>query len=163
MKTLAEFNSALGWGPLSQVMLQNSQQHYDQAQQFKIAGDLIEATSRYRKISQEDIMGFYDFVPVDGTMPIDRMAQATLWKELMAGAMQMPQVMQQYDMAKIFAWVAQTAGLKNINQFKIQVTPNGMLPNDPGMMPMPGGVPGTPGASGTMDMLGQNPDGNNQF
>jgi len=30
-------------------------------------------------------------------------------------------------MGKLFAWVAQLAGLKNINQFKIQVTPDQVL------------------------------------
>jgi len=32
--------------------------------------------------------------------------------------------MQQYDVAGIFSWMAQLAGLKNISQFRIQVQPD---------------------------------------
>ena len=49
---------------------------------------------------------------------------ANLWRELMASMVKFPQVLEQYDMGKIFAWVAQLAGLKNINQFKVQVAPD---------------------------------------
>jgi len=58
---------------------------------------------------------------VDGTLPVDRYAQVQLWQNLMAQAQKMPQVAAQYDMGKIFAWVAALGGLKNIQQFKIQL------------------------------------------
>ena len=74
-----------------------------------------------RTIDPESIAGFYDYVPVDGTLPVDRYAQVQLWQNLMAQAQKMPQVAMQYDMGKIFAWVAALGGLKNIQQFKIQV------------------------------------------
>ena len=102
----------------------------------------------------EDIQGFFDFVPVDGTLPIDRMAQANLWKELMGGLRMMPpQIAQEYDWTRIFAWVAQLAGLKNISQFKVQVVPDAQLQQQAqqgNVIPMPqrpgigafGGVPG---------------------
>ena len=38
-----------------------------------------------------------------------------------------PQVAMGYDWARIFAWVAQLAGLKNISQFKVQVVPDAVL------------------------------------
>ena len=79
-------------------------------------------------VSPEDIAGFYDFVPVDGVLPIDRMAQANLWKEIMAGAMRMPpQIIQQYDWSRIFAWTAVIGGLKNITQFRVQMVPDAQL------------------------------------
>jgi hypothetical protein len=128
LKTCAELFSAQGWAPLSQMMVSNTQQYYDQSQQFKIAGDLMQSASPgFVQVTPEDILGFYDYVPVDGTLPIDRFAQANLWREIMAGLQQQPQLMMQYDMGKLFAWVAQLAGLKNINQFKLQVTPDQVL------------------------------------
>jgi len=127
LRTFSEYNSALGWDPLSQVLVQNSQQFYDVERQYKIAGDLMSTDPKYIVVGPEDIAGFYTFVPVDGTMPIDRMAQANLWKEILLGMNQMPQLAQQYDMAGIFAWMAQIAGLKNISQFKIKVMPDQAL------------------------------------
>ena len=73
------------------------------------------------------IAGFYDFVPVDGTLQIDRFAQVNLWKELFQTVMTIPQIGLQYDLAGIFQWVAQLAGLKNITQFRVQVLPDQML------------------------------------
>jgi len=32
-----------------------------------------------------------------------------------------PQVMQQYDLGKMFGWVAGLAGMKNLQQFRVQV------------------------------------------
>ena len=61
-----------------------------------------------------------------------------------------PGLLEQYDVARIFAWVAQLTGLKNINQFRIQVVPDGQLedqeqrgnvvklgPQDPSKLPQP--------------------------
>jgi len=126
LKMICEYNSALGWGPLSQVMLQNTQQYYDGSQKFKIAGDLM-TQQQFAEISPDDIQGFFDFVPVDGTLPIDRFAQANLWRELMAQMSKMPQLMQEYNIGSIFAYVAKLAGAKNIDQFKINVRPDAML------------------------------------
>lgn len=125
LKTSAELFSAQGWGPQAQMLVQNTQQFYDGEKMFKIAGDLMQQTNaQFTQVTPDSILGFYDFVPVDGTLPIDRFAQANLWREMFIGLRQMPEIMQQYDMGKLFAWIAQLAGLKNINQFKIQVVPD---------------------------------------
>ncbi len=125
LRTFAEYNSALGWSPLTQVLIQNTQQYYDTMQSFKIAGDLMAlGSNKFVQVDPSLIAGFYDFVPVDGTLPIDRFAQATLWKELLLGMAKMPMLLQQFDVAGIFSWMAQLAGLKNINQFKLKIVPD---------------------------------------
>jgi hypothetical protein len=139
MKTIAEMQSAMGFSTLAEMLVSNSQQFYDQDQKFRIVGDLtLEAGQEFVQVTPELIYGFYDFVPVDGTMPIDRYAQANLWKEIIQGLQQMPQIAMQYDIGRIFAWVAQLAGLKNINKFKIQVAPPGQMPQG-NVIPMPAG------------------------
>ena len=131
LKTTSEFFSAMGFGPMSQMMVQNSQQYYDAAMKFRIVGDLAEeAGPNFVEVSPDLLQGFYDFVPVDGTLPIDRFAQANLWRELFAQLRNFPEIMAQYDMGRIFAWVAQLAGLKNINQFKVQVKGDEQLARD---------------------------------
>jgi hypothetical protein len=128
LKTQTEFWSAQGMSPFVQKMIQTTQQNYDQAQSFRILGDLAQnGTSAYVNVSPDDIAGFFDFSPVDGTLPVDRYAQVNLWGTLMGQVAQFPQIMQTYDFSKIFAFVAQLAGLKNITQFKIQVVPDAQL------------------------------------
>lgn len=128
LKTQAEFASACGWDPLSQMLVQNSQQYYDMDLKFKIAGDLMmDAGAGFIQVTPDLIAGGYQFVPVDGTLPIDRNAQVQLWQQMfqMAGSIQ--QIGMAYDLGGIFSWIAKLAGLKNISQFKIQVTPDQIL------------------------------------
>jgi len=125
LKTTAEWWSAGDYGLLAQVMLQNTQQYYDLDRKFKIAGSLLEARQmEYLEINPERIQGFFDFSPVDGTMPIDRFAQANLWKEVLMGMQKMPQIAAGYNIGGIFEWMSQLAGLKNIKQFRIQTVPD---------------------------------------
>jgi len=131
LKTQAEYFSASGFAPLSQKMVQNTQQKYDGEMKFKLAGDLTElAGEKFINVNQELITGFYDFVPVDGTLPIDRFAQVTMWTQLMAQMRNFPTVMTEYDMGGIFSWIAQLGGLKNINRFRLNVRPDGQILND---------------------------------
>lgn len=129
LKTVSEYISATAFAPHSQKLVQTSQQFYDAPLKLRIVGDLaIDAGEPFINVTPESIAGFYDFVPVDGTMPVDRMAQANLWKEIMAQSRQMPpQILMSYDWGRIFAWAAQLGGLKNIRQFRVQVMPDAML------------------------------------
>jgi hypothetical protein len=127
LKTNAEFFSAQGFSSLGQMMVQNSQQYYDQSFVFRVAGELATQAGSYMQVTPEQIAGFYDFVPVDGTLPIDRFAMAALWKDLMANMRAIPSLMMQYDLGAIFAHVAHLAGVKNVNQFRLQVTPDQVL------------------------------------
>lgn len=130
LKTQSEYFSALGFGPLSEKMLQNTQQRYDLERAFKIAGDMVGNNPTFIEVTPEQIQGFYDFVPVDGSMPIDRFAQVNMWANLLTQMRNFPQVAEQYDIGAIFAWVAQLGGLKNINRFKINVIPDGDIPDN---------------------------------
>jgi hypothetical protein len=148
LRTLSEFNSALGWSPLSQMFVQNSQQHFTGEQMVRITGDLSTSAPQFLSVTPELISGFYDFVPIDGALPIDRYAQANLWKEILMGLAKMPQVGMQYDLGGIFGWMAQLAGLKNITQFKLKAAPDQMLAQQAqagNMVPVPAGkIPGMP-------------------
>lgn len=128
LKTTAEFASACGFDPISQMIVQNSQQYFDMELKLRIAGDLaMNAGAGFLMVNPDSIIGNYDFVPVDGTLPIDRQGQVVLWQTMMREAAAIPQIGMQYDWGGIFQWVAQLAGLKNITQFKIQVAPDQLL------------------------------------
>jgi hypothetical protein len=128
LKTSTEFISAQAMSPLSQKLVQNSQQFYDAPLKLKIVGDLAQmAGPQFLQVTPEMIAGFYDFVPVDGALPIDRMAMATLWQTLMSNMGKIPGLLQQFDISKIFTHVAQIMGIRNVNQFRIQVLPDQQL------------------------------------
>lgn len=136
-KTISEFYSHMGFSPLSQRLVQNSQQYYDTPMKLRLVGDLaMESGPKFFEVTPQDIAGFFDFVTVDGTMPIDRYQMANLWQQMFGQISKIPQVVGQYDLGRMFSWVAQLAGLRNINRFKIQVAPPGV---DPRMMGGPGG------------------------
>lgn len=156
-KTTAEWFSATGFSSLAQNMIQTTQQLYSSTQKYRIVGDLALYGKKYIEVTPDSITGFYDYVPVDGNAPIDRFAQANLWQQLFMGMAQYPGVLQEYNVAGIFAYVAQLAGCKNINQFRInvmsdeqimqQVQRGNMAPISPNNLQEPGQIPGM-GATG---------------
>lgn len=119
LKTQCEWYSTTGFGPMTQKLVQRTQQHYDVERQFRIVGDLANFAPNFAMVTPADILGFFDYEPVDGTLPVDRFAQANMWQMLMGQIKDVPQVMMQYDIAKIFAWVATLAGIKNMAQFRL--------------------------------------------
>jgi len=120
LKTICEFFSAMGFVPLAQKTVQNTQQLYDEDKKFRIVGDMANFAPGFAQVNPESIAGFFDLIPVDGTMPVDRFAQANLWQQMLAQVSKVPQVAGQYDLGRIFAWVASLAGLKNVQQFRLQ-------------------------------------------
>jgi len=174
-KTIVEYISATGFAPHSQKLVQSSQQFYDARQKLRRVGSFAQdAGMQFLQVTPDDIVGFFDLVPVDGTLPIDRMAQANLWKEIMAGVRMMPpQIAMGYDWGRIFAWAAQLGGLRNINQFRVQVMPDQMLAGQAGRgnvvpmqrpgLPRPGNSPVSPGNSAStqagLDALNLNQEG----
>lgn len=120
LKTVCEFFSAMGFSPLAQKLVQQSQQFYSEEKAFRIVGDAANFAPGFATVTPDSIAGFYDYIPVDGSIPIDRFAQANLWQTMLQQVAQVPQVAMQYDLGRIFAWVASLAGLKNVQQFRIQ-------------------------------------------
>jgi hypothetical protein len=120
LKTMCEYFSAMGFAPLTQKMIQSSQQHFDGMKKLRIVGDQARFAPEYLEVSPDKIAGFYDFVPVDGTLPVDRFAQANLWQALLGQIAQIPQIMMSYDIPRLFDYIANLAGLKNISRFRVQ-------------------------------------------
>ena len=129
LRTLSEYISSMGFSPLSDMMLSTVQQEYDSEQMFRIAGDTFSNAQNFINITPELIAGSYSYIPVDGALPIDRFALVSMWGNLLNQIQRFPQIMQQYDMGKVFEWIGQQGGIKNIKQFKIKTVPDGQLAN----------------------------------
>ncbi len=133
LKTPAEYASAIGWAPLSQMMLQNTQQLYSEEKQFRVAGNLLYEGQRQGQnpqqspgiqVTPQDIAGFYDYVPVDGSLPIDRFAQASLWKELLVQLASAPGLAMEWDIGGMLAHTMKLTGERNIDRFRLNLTPD---------------------------------------
>lgn len=132
LKTAAEYMSATGFAPHAQKLIQQSQQFYTVERKLRIVGELArEAGEGFMTVTPDSIAGFYDLVPVDGTLPVDRMALANLWKEILVALRNFPDVMMQYDLGRIFGHVAVLGGIRNLNQFRrppqVEVVPDAAL------------------------------------
>jgi hypothetical protein len=125
LKTNTEHFSSMGWAPFSRNLVKNTQQHYDTPRKFRIAGDMLGLEAML--VSPEDIAGDFDYIPVDGTLPVDRFAMANLWKEMMQVMMGIEPLATRTDWLKLMQYVAQLTGMKNFSQFKIQVQPDQAL------------------------------------
>lgn len=171
LKTVAEYFSATGFSGWSQLMLQQTQQLMTQERKVRIAGEawLTPGAAKFLTVSPRDIQGMFDFIPVDGTLPVDRFAQVNMWSSLLQQISSSPQILQQYDIGRIFAWVAQLGGLRNVEQFKIQAVDPAVLLKQAqagNIIPMrtpngqPGSAPRTEGESPTPSQLpGMGPSG----
>lgn len=119
LKTMCEYMSAVGFAPHTKRLIQSSQQY-------------LEGSTTLRKVSQdgslqmidvtpEAIAGNYNYVPVDGAMPIDRTAQAGMMNNILTSAARIPQIGNQLDMFKIFAFMSKNLmGIRNFDSFKLQ-------------------------------------------
>lgn len=117
MKALAEYMSAVGFQPLGEMFAQSTQQHLETELELRIAGRNL-GQEEYVTINAQEIEGAFDFVPVDGTFPIDRFAQANLWRQIMVDMSTNPLLMQKYSPAKVFEWIAKLQGVRNLTQFE---------------------------------------------
>lgn len=119
LKTNSEFYSCSGFAPLGRLMLQNTQQYYDQQRMFRVAGDAMGVQSLM--VTPADIAGEFDYVAVDGTLPVDRFAMANLWKEMLPIISGIPPIAMSTDWPKLMQYIAQLGGLKNFNGFRLNV------------------------------------------
>lgn len=124
LKTPVEYNSALAFDPLSQMMLSNTQQFLDFERKYMIAGNTLENAQKFVNVNPESISGFYDFVAVDGTLPIDRLAQANFWKELLMQMSRSPQLLMEWDLSGMIAHTMKLQGERNIDRFRRPVQMN---------------------------------------
>lgn len=134
LKTPAEYNSALGFDMVARIQVSNTQQLLDIQRKYAIAGNTLATAKKFLDVNPEAIAGFFDFVPVEGTLPVDPMAKAMFWKELIIQMAQRPDLSMRWDIDGMIAHMMKMQGERNIDRFRIQVLPPGVAPS-PGAMP----------------------------
>ena len=87
------------------------------------------------RVDPEEIIGEYQYVIHDGTLPLDRIALLNVWKELTLAAAQDQELRQRFDVGQMFEYSAELAGARNIEEMRrgapgSQSPQIGMVPDD---------------------------------
>lgn len=120
LANMAYYFSITGFRSLCQCLVGSTQQMYTTEMKVKVAGDNIKGAESIT-VNPDDIAGKFDLMAIDGSMPIDRMAQAQFWQQVLMATGQDPELQMQYRRADIFSYMARLAGLKGIDKFKMNV------------------------------------------
>jgi hypothetical protein len=115
-----------------------------------------DGAAKTQQIAPEQLVGDFAFPVTDGTLPLDKIAILDVWKEIFMAVSQNQMLSQYYSIDKIFEFVCELSGARNIQKFKIQPGMMGMQAMDPAQMmqqqqagnvvPLFGGQKGPPGA-----------------
>lgn len=113
----AKLISAQSLSDLAEQMVLNYQQNMSEEFELSLMGP--EKTIR---ISPEMLVGDFVYPVNDGTLPVDRVALLDVWKEVMMAVMQDPQLRSEYSVPKLFSYVAELGGAKNLESMKLAGT-----------------------------------------
>lgn len=147
----ARIISAQGVVDLTEQMAVNTQQYLAEDFYIELVGE--EGRDKPLRVDATKLNGDFHYPVSDGTLPLDRVALMDIWKEVWMAVAKDPELRQQYSVPKIFEWVAELGGARNIESFKIevaspqQIAGSNAVPITPGMMAGQGpGGPGMPGS-----------------
>jgi hypothetical protein len=149
LANLARVISAQGMVDLSTQMAVNVQQLAQAKDWTRVLGS--EGQEAYALTGDAMDAGDFNFPVNDGTLPIDRVAMLDVWREIFMGISQDQQLAGQYDRGKIFEWIAELGGAKNVSQFKLNVQPDGVVAEQAAagnIVPIGEGGGQTPGIAG---------------
>ena len=118
LATLARVISAQGMTELTYQMSLNTQQNLTDEFYVRIVGQdgLITPLA----IGPDDLTGDFHYPIHDGTLPLDKVALFDLWRQMLEGVLQDPELRSSYSVPKIFEFAAELGGAKNIQNFRIQ-------------------------------------------
>jgi hypothetical protein len=141
----------------AEQMCINLQQLTTEPFMMKVVG--TDGMERLMEIAPDNLIGDFNFPVTDGTLPLDKIALLDVWKEIFLQMATNPMLMQMYDIGKVFDYVAELSGARNIEKFKLQMPP-GMAPGMPGMGPDPGAMAQQAGAGNVVPLFnGPGPNG----
>lgn len=138
--------SSQGFTELASQMIFNIQQFMPEEMWTQVTGD--DGSPMTSLLTPDMIVGDFNYQVSDGSLPYDKQALLEVWKELMFGIAQDPELRQSKDLNKIFEYVAQLGGAKNITAFNRQQPQQQQLPapgqTPQGAMPIGPALPAPP-------------------
>jgi hypothetical protein len=110
---------------LTEMMSLNTQQFLEMEFFLRIVGQ--EGMADPIRISPEMLVGDFHFPIHDGTLPLDRVALLDVWKEIFLTVSQDENLRQEFNITKMFDWIAELGGAKNLDSFKVNAQGDGQL------------------------------------
>ena len=129
----ARIIGAQGISHMAMMMGMNIQQKMD----VDFYNRMLGAKAFEGPLAPTGITGDFYYPMNDGTLPLDRAALLGVWQQILMGVAKDPELRQTYSLSRIFAFVADLGGARNIDQFKNMPAMGG----PPGMPGMPPGMP----------------------
>ena len=147
LSALARVVSSQGMGSLTNQMSLNSQQWMTQEFHVRVTGS--DGIQYPLQIDPDGLAGDFYFPVHDGSLPLDKIALLDVWKQILTGILADPELRQSYSVPKLFEFVAELGGAKNIKSYRIQ-------PGDPGQIQQQaqqGNLAPIPGATGPSGLV----------
>ena len=141
----ARVMSAQAFQDLTEQMVLNTLQFLDDDFYFSVVG--VDGEEHALIANGADMSGDFWYPVHDGTLPLDRVAQMEIWKELFTFIAGDPELRQQFQVVDMFEHIAKLGGARNLDQFRMdmQVMPDQALQQQAqagNMVPVPmGGMP----------------------
>jgi hypothetical protein len=123
----ARLVSAQGMVDLAEQMSLNIQQLMTQEFYLQVVGS--KGMQNPITIGPQMVAGDFFFPVNDGTLPIDKTALLAVWKEIWMAITQNPMLAQKYDEGKLFEYIAEIGGAKNISAFRVSMAPDAQVQN----------------------------------
>ena len=130
---------------LTEQMSVNIQQR--QSDDFYISVVGREGAESPIKIRPDQLAGDFFYPIHDGTLPLDRVAMVDVWRELFSVVLQDQQLRGSYDIPRMFEFIAELGGAKNIAGMRLDVAPDAAMQQGVqagNVVPIPGGNPVAP-------------------
>lgn len=115
----ARLLSAQAFVDLTEQMSINNQQYLEEDFYLDLVG--AEGARKPIHISPDMLIGDFNYPVNDGTLPIDRVAMLDVWKELFTVVLQDQELRATYSIPNLFAKVAELGGVKNLDNYKVNV------------------------------------------
>ena len=133
-------------------MVLNIQQFMPDEMWIEMSGDENEPAGS-TLLKPDMIAGSFNYQISDGSLPYDKMALVETWKEILMAVMQDPELRQSKDVVRIFDYIAELGGAKNIKQFnrQQQAFPPGQPPE--GALPVGAANPTAPNFTRNLQLL----------
>ena len=115
----ARIISAQAMVDVSEIMVLNTQQYISDDFYMQVVG--VKGENEPVNITPEMLVGDFHYPVHDGTLPLDKVALLDVWKEIFVAVSQDPLLRQEFSISKIFEFVAELGGAKNIGTMKVQM------------------------------------------
>lgn len=114
LASITSLVSQQAWVRIAEQMVLLTQQMQDEEIWLQVIGQ-----EAFQAVGPNLLMGDFTYPVHDGTLPLDRVANLEIWKEILQGLANSPVLSQTHSLPRIFEHVCQLGGAVNITSFRL--------------------------------------------